>query len=363
MILQPRRVRPLQMLWAGGLIVALFVWSLHRQPPATTRAAALRMDGFTMGTIWSIRIADREARASDLPALRTAVEDTLAEVNRQMSAYDPASEISRFNDSASTAAFPVSSGFAVVVRFALDLAERSDGAFDPTVGPLMDAWGFGRGPRREHPPPDDEIAKVRDAVGHRRLAVNEDGELVKRHDLLKLDLNAVAKGYGVDVAARVLGEKGLHHFFVEVGGEVVARGERPGGGAWRIGIDRPHPDAPPGAEIHRVLHLSDVAVATSGDYRNFFRDATSGETFTHLFDPRTGRPVRRMAGSVTVIADSCLEADGLATALYVMGPDEGLAWLPSAYPEADALFLVRGADDTIIERATPGFAARTGSAP
>jgi thiamine biosynthesis lipoprotein len=358
-VIQPRRVRPLQMAWVGALLVALFVWTMRRQPPHSTRPEALRMNGLTMGTTWSIRIADREVSAADLPALRAAVEAELAEINRQMSAYDPASEISRFNHGSASDTFSISPAFASVVRFALELAARSDGAFDPTVGPLIALWGFGRDPRRAHPPSDEEIAQCRTDVGHRHLTLTDDGHLVKRRDRLHLDLNAVAKGHGVDVAARALSGKGLRHFFVEVGGEVVARGERPGGGPWRIGVDRPHPDAPPGADLQRVLHLTDIAVATSGDYRNFFRDERTGEVFTHIFDPRTGRPARGMAGSVTVVADTCLKADGLATALFVMGPDAGLVWLADAYPEADALFILRRADGALEERATAGFDART----
>lgn len=359
--IQPRPLRPLKMLWVGGLLVALFIWGARRRPADTSAqsAQALRMEGLTMGTTWSVRIADPRARPSDLPALRKRVEDVLSEINRQMSAYDPASEISRFNETAAGAPFPVSAAFAEVVRFALDLAERSGGAFDPTVGPLVELWGFGRSGPRETTPPAEEIEAARARVGHRLVALDAEGRLIKRAPGARLDLNAVAKGYGVDAAARALEEAGLRHFFVEVGGEVVARGERPGGGPWRIGVDSPRPDQAPGEALQRVLRLSDVAVATSGDYRNFRRDETTGEINTHIFDPRTGRPVRRMAGSVTVVADRCLTADGLATALYVMGPDEGLAWLPRAYPECEALFLLRREDGTIEERATPGFVART----
>lgn len=359
-VIQPRRLRPLQMLWVAAVLAALFVWTLRRHPPAATAREALRMDGFTMGTTWSVRIADPQVRPADLPALRAAVESALAEVNRQMSTYDPSSEISRFNDSPAGVAVEISPDFDRVLRFALTLAEQSGGAFDPTVGPLVELWGFGRKPRSSQAPPtEEEIAAVREAVGYAKVTLDGEGRLTKTHDGVRLDLNAVAKGYGVDAAARALGERGLKNFFVEVGGEVVVRGERAGGGPWRIGVDRPRPDSAPGEAIERVLHIRDAAVATSGDYRNYHRDETSGEVYAHIFDPRTGRPVRRMAGSVTVIADECLKADGLATALYVLGPEEGLDWLARTYPEADALFIVRHPDGALEQRASARFDERT----
>ncbi len=358
-VIQPRRIRPLQMLWVGGLIIALFLWALYRRPPPPASADAVQMNGLTMGTTWTIRIADSHVRPGDLPDLRAAVETAFAEINRQMSTYDPTSEISQFNDGPAGVEWPVSPEFARVVRFALNLAEMSDGAFDPTVGPLTELWGFGRLPRGEQPPTDAEIAEAMDAVGYRKVTLTEDGRLSKSHDRLRLDLNAVAKGYGVDVAAQVLWARGLRNFYVEVGGEVVARGERPGGGPWRIGVERPQAGTPPGAAIERVLHVADFAVATSGDYRNFRRDDGTGEAYAHIFDPRIGRPVRRTAGSVTVIAEDCLKADGLATALYVMGPDEGLAWLGRNCPETDALFIVRRPDGSLEQRTTAEFDART----
>lgn len=358
-VIQPRRVRPWQMLWAGGLIVALFVWTVHLRAPTRPSAEAHTLNGLTMGTTWTIRIADPNLRPEDLPSLRAEVEAVFVEINRQMSTYDPASEISRFNDGPAGVERTVSAEVARVARFALNLAEKSGGAFDPTIGPLVELWGFGRPPPRPQPPSDAEIAEVLEAVGYRKVTLTEDGRLSKAHGRLRLDLNAVAKGYGADAAAEVLSRRRLRNFYVEVGGEVVARGERPGGGPWRIGVDRPEADSPPGAAIERVLHVRDFAVATSGDYRNFRRDEATGEPYAHIFDPRTGRPVRRMAGSVTVIAEDCLKADGLATALYVLGPDEGIAWLGLNFPEADALFILRRPDGTLEQRGTAEFDART----
>ncbi len=313
-----------------------------------------------MGTTWSVRIADGKVREADLPALRTAVEGALADVERQMSVYDPSSEISRLNKGPADVPIDISDGFAKVLRFALELAERSGGAFDPTVGPLVELWGFGprSGPRRV--PSEEEISAAREAVGFDRIAWQGSRRILKRHAGVRLDLNAVAKGYGVDQAVAALEGKGLRNFFVEVGGEIAVRGRRPGGGPWRIGVDRPSPDAVPGAELQRVLHMDGAAVATSGDYRNYFRDENTGETWAHIFDPRDGRPIRGMAGSVTVIADTCMIADGLATALYVMGPDEGLPWLAQSYPEAEALFILRGPAGALVERASEGFDKRAG---
>jgi thiamine biosynthesis lipoprotein len=336
--------------------VALFLWGTLRERGAgAPRATTLDLHGLALGTTWRVSIANAQGRAADLAAARMAVETALAEVERQMSVFHPASEISQFNAAPADTPIEISEGFAQVVRFALDLAERSGGAFDPTVAPLVELWGFGPHPRPSRPPSDDEVAAAREAVGFERIVWEGPRRLAKRHPQTRLDLNAVAKGYAVDRVAVALEELGLRHFFVEVGGEIVTRGRRPGGGPWRIGVDRPVPGAPPGADLQRVLRLNDAAVATSGDYRNILHDETAGGSWTHLFDPRDGRPVRRMAGSVTVVADTCLKADGLATTLFVMGPDDGLPWLARHFPEAEALFVLRAPDGTFAERTSSGF--------
>jgi thiamine biosynthesis lipoprotein len=270
-----------------------------------------------------------------------------------MSHYQPDSELSRFNRAESTNPLAVSAGFARVVRFALELHERSGGVFDPTLGPLIDLWGFGApGPVKEVPSGED-IAEALTLVGARHLSITSDGRLRKDIPGLHLNLSAVAKGSGVDEAARVIREHGFSNVFVEIGGEVVTFGHNAEGQPWRIGVDAPRPDALPGEELETILHLSGLAVATSGDYRNYFVDR-QGTRYAHILDPRTGRPIQHNLASVSVVAPDCMTADGLATALFVMGVEEGMKWLET-WPGIGALFIVREADGRFVCRPSPGF--------
>lgn len=358
-LIQPRRLHPLKMLWVGGLLVLLFAGATYRARRAgLPPPGGVRLSGETMGTTYSIVLAHPAPTRAERLRLERALGETMDGINRLMSVYDPESEISRINRAPMGAPLPLAPETAKVLGFALDLAEASGGAFDPTIGPLVRAWGFGPGPApRPGDPGPDERRALLERVGFRRARL-EGETLTKLADGLEFDLNAVAKGYGVDAVARTLQSLGLERFMVEIGGEVVVRGLNPDGKPWRIGVDRPAPDALPGAAIERVLHLTDCAIATSGDYRNHRKDS-AGRPVSHLFDPRRGEPVCREWSSVTVLAPDCLTADGLATALYVLGPEEGLPWLASAYPDCDALFLSAGPNGSMTTRESPGFRART----
>lgn len=314
--------------------------------------------GATMGTTYSIRLAGSALTRSQLVDLRAEVDRALAEVNRQMSHYDPDSELSRFNRSRSTAPFAVSAPFASVVRFAVELHRRSGGLFDPTLGPLINLWGFGPAGRIENPPTPEQVRSTLRTVGGRHLSVPSDTEIGKDIPELQLNLSAVAKGYGVDEAARVIRARGLANVFVEIGGEVATFGHNAVGGKWRVGVETPDPRAIPGESLEAVLELSDLAVATSGDYRNFFEDA-QGRRYAHILNPHTGYPAKHNLASVSVVASSCLVADGLATTLFVMGAEEGMEWL-KGQPGAEALFIVRHPDGTFAQLASPGFEKLTG---
>jgi thiamine biosynthesis lipoprotein len=284
------------------------------------------------------------------------IQATLDLVESKMSHYQPGSELSRFNRSRATEPFPVSSETFEVVQHAFRLSEVTGGALDVTVGPLVNAWGFGPVEPQSLPPDAGLLARLRDHMGYTKLELDQAASTIRKRDPeLECDLSAVAKGYGVDRVAAALGAEGLMRFMVEVGGEIVATGLNQQGGPWRIAIERPAMDG----GVQRVVPLSGHAMATSGDYRNVRE--VDGRLFSHTIDPRTGRPVEHQLASVSVIAELCVVADGLATALGVLGPDEGYAL--AVEQGWAALFLIRDDTGAISERATPAFETLAGADP
>jgi len=306
--------------------------------------------GATMGTGYTVRVTalPPALNQADLQAL---VELELQRVNAAMSTYDPLAEISRFNQHQGDDWFAVSPDLAQLVQRAQDIGVQTGGAFDITVGPLVDAWGFGTAGPRDSPPSAAELAAARAKVGMDRLSQRVDPPaLRKATPTLRIDLSAIAKGYGVDRVAAALEAAGIDNYLVEIGGELRTRGRRHDGAMWRVGIEQPAPD---GRRVQLALPMHrDGAVATSGDYRNFFE--TDGQRYAHIIDPRTGEPVNHELASVTVIADNCAMADGWATALSVLGPGEGYQLAENA--GLAALFIERR-DEAFEERTTSAFDA------
>lgn len=299
-----------------------------------------RYAGETMGTYYQVT-----ARCpGDVAAL---IEAELRAVNDEMSTYLPGSTLSRFNRTAPGEWFPVEASVAEVVAAARALAEQSAGAFDVTVGPLVNVWGFGPEARESIPQPA-EIAAAREQVGWMRLEVTRDPPRLRKVGGLYVDLSAIAKGHGVDRVADALAAAGCGAMLVDVGGEVRGHGLSPAGRPWRIGVEVPDPETHGG--VQRVVGLEDGALATSGDYRNFVEH--EGRRYAHIIDPRSGHPVDHALASVTVLHPSAMWADGYATLLSVLGPDAGMAFaLQNALP---ALFVVREASG-FEERYTPQF--------
>jgi thiamine biosynthesis lipoprotein len=310
--------------------------------------------GETMGTGYSIKIAGA-VKKSDLRVLHEEIESVLKEVNRQMSTWDPESEISRFNHSSSTEPFTCSPAFAEVVQQSLLLSASTGGAFDPTLQPLLNLWGFGSEADERRVPSGEELAAAQRRTGWQKIQTDGRSFLVKREPGLSLALGAIAKGYGVDQLAGLLETSGCENWFAEIGGEVAVHGMNPEGVPWRIGIQFPSTN-PMEDQIQGILHLSDGAVATSGDYRNYLEE--DGVIYSHILDPRTGLALRSDVASVTVVAPRCMDADGAATALFVMGADEGLRWVEQQ-PGLEALFLLRGEGNEIIEKFSSGFRKAT----
>lgn len=327
-----------------GIILALIVFA------AATACAADEIAVFagrTMGTTFHVRCLLPADVSEDDISQRIAAR--LDKVNQQMSTYIDDSELSRFNHSTQVDTWlDVSPETAKVVAYALEVAADSNGAFDPTVGPVVDLWGFGPPERRPQPPTDEEVSTALESVSYRNVKVREDPPaLQKAVATVQLDLSAVAKGYGVDAIGEELEAVGCTSYMVEIGGEVLTKGRKPGGAAWRIGIEA----AAPGAKtLSKVLALTDEAIATSGDYRNFFE--YEGRRYSHTIDPITGRPVEHDLAVVTVRAATCMQADALATAILALGPRAGYDW---AEDRGLAALLVERQGDAVRELPTTAW--------
>lgn len=321
--------------------------------------------GATMGTTFNVTVVSG-AGAGDAPARLAAfspedeldqstveaeVRQVLERIEGRMSHYRPGSELSRFNRAATTEPWPMSGETLGVVAEALAVGRASGGAFDVTVGPLVDAWGFGPPGRAPTAPDEATLAALRAGVGTDMLEVDlAASTLRKRRHEVEVDLSAIAKGYAVDAVAALLVERGHADHLVEIGGELRTGGSNEQGEPWRVAVERPDPGAP---AAQRIVTLTNAALATSGDYRNFYD--LDGARVSHTVDPRTGRPVTHRLLSVSVIAERCSLADARSTALNVLGPDEGYA-LAAAQGWA-ALFVADDGTGRFVERETPAFTA------
>lgn len=315
----------------------VFVWSLAAvgcASPAPTPALH-ELRGEALGTTWSVKwTGDRPAEADADAAIRRA----LAEVDQRMSSWRSDSELSAIR--AASGPVVVSEETAFVVDAALELAHATGGAFDPTVEPLMELWGF-RGKHREHAPTDEEIDAARARVGWDKVRLDRaDGRPRVDGGGTALDLSAIAKGHAVDRVSHALSALGAADQLVEVGGEVRAHGRGPAG-AWRLGVDRPEEGLAPGESLAAVVELVNASLATSGNYRNVYE--VDGVRVVHTMDPRTGRPYASNVASASVVAPDCRTADGWATALMVLGETAGLAAI-EARPDLEALLIVSGPD-------------------
>ena len=305
--------------------------------------------GETMGTTYSIKYvvhneSDFEFDYGD------ELEAILAEINALMSTYQPDSELSRFNKADAQEPFPLDVNTAMVFKIALQVSEQTGGAFDITVGPLVNAYGFGPD-GIDKVPSDEQREQLLQQVGYNKVQLDfQEKTVTKSQADVYCDLSAVAKGYAVDALTNTLLKKGVQQAMVEVGGEVRTIGLNQGMQPWRIGIERPTQGV---RDLQQVVPLSDKAMATSGDYRNF--RMVYGKRISHTIDPRTGKPIDHSLASVSVVHDSCAWADAYATALMVLGPEEGLAFAEEH--QLAVLFLVHEEEDTFKEITTPQFEA------
>lgn len=295
-----------------------------------------------MGSPYTVLIAGTALPTEEIDKLKLAVEERLKEVNRQMSHYQPDSELSRFNRVPTQTPFKVSPEFARVVRFSLEMNRRSQGAFDPTLAPVINLWGFGEKTDQRAVPPETELKQALKVTGCQHLSVTGKGELVKHIPELTINLSAVAKGFGVDEMIGVLRGRGLTNVYASIAGEVRVLGLNARGTKWQVGIAAPVEHWNEDNPMAAVVSLSNEALSTSGDYQKFFTDA-QGRRLSHIIDPKTGWPVQHNVGGVSVIAPDSMTADALGTTLFVLGVEKGLKFI-EAYTNAAALFIVRESD-------------------
>lgn len=306
--------------------------------------------GQVMGTTYTVKIA-RLPPGIDETALAGQIQATLDAVDRRMSTYKPDSELSLLNANRDTAWIDVSPELLEVLRISAETSVLSDGAFDVTVGPLVNLWNFGPEVHPDRVPSQNEIAQARERVGYHLLELRADPPAVrKQRGDLYVDLSAVAKGYAVDRVADRLEALGIENYLVEVGGELRVRGSSPKGRPWQVAVEKPVAAT---RTVQRVLPVSGGAVATSGDYRNFFE--IEGRRYSHEIDPKTGWPVQHPLVSATVLHESCAHADALATAMMVLGPERAME---IATQQNLAVLLIVRNGDTFVERASPEFQRR-----
>jgi thiamine biosynthesis lipoprotein len=293
-------------LWRSfAILVSLFLIGCSNKPEI------IEISGSKMGTSYHITVVADQLPPDDLAQ---QIDQLLSVVDNSMSTYKQNSEISQFNRLPAGGSLEISSEFADVIRISQKVWTLSEGAFDPTIGPLVDLWGFGATHSEQSVPSAQSIQQALDNVGFESVVL--EGLTLTKQKALALDLSAVAKGYGVDLVADHLEMLALPDYLVEIGGEIRVSGFNADEVAWKIALEQPQLFA----AVDRVIDLTDIAVATSGDYRNYFEK--EGQRYSHTIDPRSGRPIKHSLASVTVITKSCAEADAWATAFSVMGASQ-----------------------------------------
>jgi thiamine biosynthesis lipoprotein len=278
----------------------------------------LLLSGNTMGTTYHITVVNNET-LPQIQLLQAEVDMALEQVNDQMSTYRANSELSRFNQLQIKQSVQVSADTLSVVREGVRLYEKTGGALDITLGPLVNLWGFGPDKRPITVPSQAQIDAAKTKMGISELSI-EGNMLVKHNADLYIDLSSIAKGFGVDKITSLLDKYNVSGYLVEIGGEISVKGHKADGSAWRIAVEKPTAE---GQQVQQVIELDTIAMATSGDYRNYYEE--DGERFSHIVDPRTGYPIKHKLASATVLHESTMTADGYATAMMVLGTEASLA--------------------------------------
>jgi thiamine biosynthesis lipoprotein len=313
---------------------------------APSKPTEIIISGQTMGTTYSIKVVQQPETPIDVKALQGEIDDALIQVNALMSTYDPDSELSKLNEAEAGKPFAISKPTEYVLTEAIRLHNLSGGSLDVTVGPLVNLWGFGPDKRAEVIPTKSQLLEIEDYVGMDKFELNS-GVVTKLHSKLYIDLSTIAKGYGVDVVADIIEGNQIGDYLVEIGGEMRVAGKKANGSDWRIAIEKPISNE---RAIQKIISIGNNAVATSGDYRNYFEQ--DGVRYSHLIEPTTGYPITHNLVSVTVVHASSMTADGLATALNVMGAEKAKEL---AHRNDLAVFMIMKQGEDFIEYTSPVF--------
>ena len=326
-----------KLIWQLPFLLVLIVGTviiLQKQPPFRTN------EGLVFGTVYKITYQHNDD-------LHKEIKEVLMDVDNALSPYNQNSIISKINHNQDTT---LNEHFTHVFNLAQKISAETDGAFDISVAPLVNAWGFGFKHSIEIKP--ETIDSIRQFVGYQKIQINN-GKIVKEDDRLMLDCSSIAKGYGVDRVANFLKSKGVKHYMVDIGGEVALKGKNSRMKTWRIGINKPIEDSLSiNQELQTILEISDIGMATSGNYRKFYYK--DGKKYAHTIDPRLGCPIQHNILSATVIASDCTTADAYATAFMVMGLEKSKAFCEE-HPELNAYFICSGEGDSHYIYYTPGM--------
>lgn len=301
------------------------------------------------GTSYHINVVLTED-PEKLETLASGIDEVLEDVDASMSTWRDDSELSLFNQRNDQSEWvPVSAGLFEVLQKAREISSMTGGAFDVTIGPVVNLWGFGPQARPEQVPSEESLAMALAATGYEKIELRADPPAVRATPPQYVDLSAIAKGYGVDAVARFLENEGIEAYLVEIGGEVRVNGRKPDGSTWRLAIEQPVSE---GREVNRVVALESRAMATSGDYRNYYE--SEGRRYSHTINPETGKPIAHRLASVTVIADDCMTADALATGFNVMGYEQANEL--AVRENIPAYFIVR-TEEGFETHQTPAFSS------
>ncbi len=300
-----------------------------------------------MGTSFTIKITTLPA-AVKIETLKNQIKNLLDKLNGDLSTYEPKSALSLFNQKLSSDWQIIPNSLLIVLVEAQRISQLSAGAFDISVGKLVNLWGFGVEPMHFSAPDDNILKKVLATLGYQHLLIDKPASKIKKQQPeLYLDLSAIAKGYAVDQVALLLEVQEINDYMVEIGGEIRLKGQNISGAGWKIAIEKPTSEK---RVIQKVVSISNIAMATSGDYRNFFE--LEGKRYSHTIDPRTGRPITHQLASVTILNNSAMTADALATAIMVLGEDEG--YRLAQQQNIAALFIIKTTEG-FVEKSSSAF--------
>lgn len=305
-------------------------------------------EGSAMGSTYHITLVKVPPQLKEIQ-LKQEIDRLLSEVNQQMSTYKKDSELSLLNQNPSTDWIPISKALFTVIQEALRVSALSEGAFDVTVGPLVNLWGFGPKWTEEKIPSQEEINQAKQKVSYQYLSLQQSPLAIKKAKSdVYIDLSGIAQGYAADIIADFLEQQGILNYLVEISGEMRVKGHNPKGEAWKVAVEKPIPNI---RAVQTIISVHDVGLATSGSYRNFFE--LNGRRFSHIIDPKTGEPVQTTVVSATILdSKSCMTADAWAKVPIVMGAEKALAL---AERENIAMYLLIKEGDQFISKSSRAF--------